>query len=886
MDPPPNDPQILLKATPPRLRKAELFRQRLSCESADFRDKEIFFVRAPEGFGKTTLLSQWRREWLRTGAVVAWLTCDERDDAQRFLQGLLVTMQRASGRPAFGQKVLKGKDESGLEALTEWLAEVSELAVETILVLDDSHLLPEQTVRHSLAYLMRNLPPTLRLVIGAREKLAAPISDIAPHGQLTLLGIETLSFRFEETIALLTSRFKLDIHVDQCARLHDITEGWPLGLALAVAVIEKSSGIENGIQSLSADTHHVDSFFIDTLLARLPPQTLDFLVRISVLDAIHPSLCQAVTGHQDAEAMLVRLAAGTPIFIEAVDSAWMRIHSLARQFLLRRFDELPEADRLTLHRRAAGWLAGQDMFEAAAQHAFRAGEADKAYDYLEVCLLQVTLQGNIAAALEWMERLPAEIIERRPTLRLAIGWILGFSDRHGEATAVVQPILEDPAASLSNRCESAAIIAGAAVFADEISRSASIIVPWLDQAAGTSAHLAPILANFAGLFALYRGSTEQARYVISRAGAEKTSRREASTAWADWLVGFSYLWEGQAVLAERVLRPALARIEADLGRRNPLSGMLATALAAVLWERDMPGEAEALLADRLHVLERMSSPEAIIMGYRTAARLAVQAGEERRAQDLLQRLFAIGEARRIERFCIASLGERIRLASLRSHRETCRELGRRMEILVAAGQPSRDPMLAPLVDARLALAQSYVALADWDLDQLQRHLDRAGIPVEGLALGRESIEIKLLRSLVMMRKHEDGAAGLFLEGLDLARSCGLQRILRDTHPLLVDWAKRMELPDQDGGTAPTAVAAPPATPQPRVSQTGLLTPKETEILHYLARNMSNKEIALAFDVSDETVKWHLKNLFGKLHANTRRHLVDRARTMGILDSRD
>ncbi|HIJ61635.1 MAG TPA: LuxR family transcriptional regulator [Rhodospirillaceae bacterium] len=877
MDLPPNDPQILLKATPPRLRKSELFRKRLSSEAADFRDKEVLFVRAPEGFGKTTLLGQWRREWLRTGAVVAWLTCDERDDGQRFLQGLQVTMQRGSGRPAFGQKVLKGKDESGLEALTEWLAEVSELAVETILILDDGHLLPELTVRHSLAYLTRNLPPNLRLVIGARERLAVPISDIAHHGQYTLLGVETLRFRFEETIALLASRFKLDIHVDQCARLHDITEGWPLGLALAVAVIEKSSGIEEGIRSLSAEPHHIDSYFIDTLLARLPPEALDFLVRISVLDAIHPSLCQEVTGREDAETMLARLAAGTPVFIEAVDSAWMRIHSLARRFLLRRFDGLPEADRLALHRRTADWLAGQDMFEAAAQHAFRAGETDKAYDYLEVCLLQVTLQGNSAAVLEWKERLPAEIIERRPMLRLAIGWALGFSDRHGEAIKLVQPILDDAGASLSDRCESAAIIAGAAIFADDLSGSASIIVPWLDQAAGVSPHLAPILANFDAVFAIYRGATEQARYLISRAGEEKTARREASTVWADWLVGFSYLWEGQAVLAERVLRPALARVEAELGRRNPLTGMLATALAAVLWERDLPAEAEALLADRLHVLERLTSPEAIIMGYQTAARLAAQAGEERRAQDLLQRLFAIGETRRIERFCIASLGERIRLAALRSHQETCRDLGRRLETLVAAGKPSRDPILAPLVEAKLALAQSYVALAHWDLDQVQRHLDCAGGLVRGLNLGRDGVGIKLLRSLVMMRRHEDGAAGLFLEGLGLAGTLGLQRILADTHPLLVDWGKRMDVPDQ--GRA--AAAAPP-----RVAQTGLLTPKETEILHYLARNMSNKEIALAFDVSDETVKWHLKNLFGKLHANTRRHLVDRARTLGILDSRD
>ena len=873
------DPQILLKATPPRLRRTELFRKRLSCEAPEFKDKELIFARAPEGFGKTTLISQWRREWLRTGAVVAWLTCDERDDTQRFLLGLQVTLQRGSGRPSFGQKVLKGNDDSGFDALTEWLAEVSELAVDCVLVLDDVHLLPEPTRNHSLAYLIRNLPPNLRLVIGARDQIGLPISDIAHHGQFTSVTIETLRFRLEETIALLTSRFKLDIHVDQCARLHDVTEGWPLGLALAMAVIEKSAGIDEAVESLVTGSRHIESYFIDTLLARLPPDVLDFLVKISVLDAIHPELCRVTTGRQDAETLLSRLRAGTPIFVEAMDSDWMRIHSLARRFLRGRFDALPQQERQEVHRQTADWLAGQEMFEAAAQHAFQAGETQRAYQYLEICLLHITRQGHIAAVLEWMDRLPAEIIESRPALRLAIGWALGFSERHAEAPSFVQPLLDDETASVSDRCESAAIIAGAALFADDLDGSFRTITPWFGRVSQATPQLTPIFANFAAAFALYGGSTEQARYLISRSGDGVREPLQASEVWAGWAIGYSYLWEGQVILAERALRPVLARVEAEMGRRSPMTVMLATTLAAVLWERDLPDEAETLLADCLLVLERLASPEPIILGYRTAARLAAHGGEERRAQDLLQRLFAIGETRRIPRFCVVSLAERIRLNALRSHQETCRDLGRRLDSVAGS---VRDTILAPLMDLRVFLARAHIALAHWDLDQVSRHLDEAKGLAERLNRGRENIEILLLRALVMQRRREDGS-GLFQEALNLARSSGLQRILNDTHPLLLDWGRRAD--QSEVATASATIRVPAATPLPRTVQKGLLTPKETEILNYLARNMSNKEIGLALDVSDETVKWHLKNLFGKLHASTRRHLVDRARTLGILDAR-
>ena len=46
--------------------------------------------------------------------------------------------------------------------------------------------------------------------------------------------------------------------------------------------------------------------------------------------------------------------------------------------------------------------------------------------------------------------------------------------------------------------------------------------------------------------------------------------------------------------------------------------------------------------------------------------------------------------------------------------------------------------------------------------------------------------------------------------------------------------------------------------------------------------MSNKLIARTMGISDETVKWHLKNLFSKLSAGTRKHAVDRARLLGLL----
>lgn len=48
-----------------------------------------------------------------------------------------------------------------------------------------------------------------------------------------------------------------------------------------------------------------------------------------------------------------------------------------------------------------------------------------------------------------------------------------------------------------------------------------------------------------------------------------------------------------------------------------------------------------------------------------------------------------------------------------------------------------------------------------------------------------------------------------------------------------------------------------------------LSAREVEILDYVARGLSNKEITRALRVAPETIKWHLKKIFEKLNVHTR-----------------
>lgn len=61
-----------------------------------------------------------------------------------------------------------------------------------------------------------------------------------------------------------------------------------------------------------------------------------------------------------------------------------------------------------------------------------------------------------------------------------------------------------------------------------------------------------------------------------------------------------------------------------------------------------------------------------------------------------------------------------------------------------------------------------------------------------------------------------------------------------------------------------------------------LTKKERIVLSYVQAGLSNREICFELGLSDSTVRTHLRNIFGKLGAQSRTHAVALAVECGEL----
>jgi DNA-binding CsgD family transcriptional regulator len=70
----------------------------------------------------------------------------------------------------------------------------------------------------------------------------------------------------------------------------------------------------------------------------------------------------------------------------------------------------------------------------------------------------------------------------------------------------------------------------------------------------------------------------------------------------------------------------------------------------------------------------------------------------------------------------------------------------------------------------------------------------------------------------------------------------------------------------------------------RSSERPLLTRRELEILRLVASGRTNRQVAELIWVTDQTVKYHLANVYRKLGVNSRAEAVEWAVRSGLTDS--
>ncbi|HEX6304537.1 MAG TPA: LuxR C-terminal-related transcriptional regulator [Anaerolineales bacterium] len=461
---------LATKLIPPPLRHNFISRPRLEMKLAESLTRRLTLVSAPPGFGKTTLVTAWlegiKAEFdplspqpgvgTSEPPIASWLLLDEGDnELVRFFAYLVTALQRFE--PALGQGVQAHLEAPQLpphEALvTILINDMSEIARNVVLVLDDYHQIRSEEVHQTIRYLIEQQPRNLHLILLTREDPPLPLPRLRARDEITEVREQDLRFSNQEAADFLTHTMGLDLSPEAVATLTDRTEGWAAGLQMAGLSLQNRSDADSFIAAFRGDDRYILDYLMEEVVRRQPQEIQDFLLRTSILDRLCAGVCDAVVERSDnalrsmlgSQSILDYLERSN-LFIVSLDNKreWYRYHhlfaDLLRLHLMRQFPEqIPH-----LHRRASDWYRHTGDVEEAMKHALAIPDHALAADLAEGYLHQLIRASRIAACLNWIEQLPGEIIRSRAYLCVSCAWVYMLN---GDFEAAGQ-YLEDSEAAL------------------------------------------------------------------------------------------------------------------------------------------------------------------------------------------------------------------------------------------------------------------------------------------------------------------------------------------------------------------------------------------------------------------------------------------------------
>ena len=445
------DVLLATKLHVPGLRPGFVPRPRLVGALVEGLTRQLIFVCAPAGFGKTAVLADWARHgrW-----PVAWLSLDAGDnDPARFWRHAVAALDRA--RPGIAERVgpLLGPPASAsFEPLVTAL--VNELADQPgeddlLLVLDDYHLVSSEPVHTSVAFLLGHLPPGLHLVLASRADPPLPLARLRGRGQLAELRATELRFTSEEAAALLREAAGPGLPDAVAAALAARTEGWAAGLQLAALSLRGQADAAGFVAAFTGSNRYVLDYLADEVLAGQTEQVRTFLLETSVLERLSGELCDAVTGRTGSQALLEQVERAG-LFLVPLDEVrgWWRYHHLFADLLRARLQQEQPGQVVQLHRNAAAWYEGHGLPDDAVRHAVSAGEMVWAARLIEQHFDAVySLRGEGATLQRWLAALPAELVQARPRLLVAQAWMALAGGEAGSAEGLLDAAERAPAAA-------------------------------------------------------------------------------------------------------------------------------------------------------------------------------------------------------------------------------------------------------------------------------------------------------------------------------------------------------------------------------------------------------------------------------------------------------
>jgi LuxR family maltose regulon positive regulatory protein len=913
-------PLVSTKFFIPPVRSDGVARPRLTSQimEAVHTSGRLVLLSCPPGFGKTTLLSEF------SGALEsspAWLSLDEGDnDPIRFWTALVTACQAI--RPGLGGSLMALLEMSQFlpaETIpTLLINDMAGLEEDLVLILDDYHVIHEQSLHAGIGFLLGHLPSRLHIVVSTRMDPPWPLARLRARGQLMELRAADLRFTPDETSAFFKDTMNLELSPEEAAALEARTEGWAASLQLAAISMHGRSDRAAFIRAFTGSHAYLAEYLVEEVLRNQPEELHSFLLQTSILERLSADLCQAVTGVPEARELLAAVQHKN-LFLVPLDEEgrWYRYHHLFADLLRARLGQSLPAEAIhELHLRAAGWYEAAGMQSEAIPHAVAAAAPEYAVRLVEKIALSMIMRAHFKTVEGWLLALPPEALRESPRAHMAFSWLYLLRRDPVKAEphlnflhtffSTPQAVEADPALGGEWLSLQAMLLSaqGKSTESRDLAQQALRILPESEAQVRSLTYKG--LADICQQIYDYEGAAAAYQAIVQEGHA---SGDFASEIFGLSCLGLMLLQQGKLGSAFEIASQALQRIE-QTGAYSPFTATLYGELASIYYHWHRLGEARSNFSRSVELSLPGGFGDAEVYQHVFLSRLFQMEGDLHASlQEIEQALKGIQAA------APALVTEEV----ISQQVSILLAFGRLTEAQMALKPRGFDfeegfsfPELSPGAGIPHALGLLYNsalrillfrAAMGGEHQVLRRGIQMAGLLIAG-ALRCQHLPIVLQTLLLRARMYHalgnqqssradliqalewaapEGFISLFLEeGEPLARL--LKPLTGHALPgnIPADYLEKI-LERFPAGTS-TEMAVAPEPPTREFGAGGLIEPltaREMEVLRLIAAGDSNRDIAEKLVITLSAVKKHTGNIFRKLNVNSRTQALARARQLGL-----
>ncbi|WP_416310312.1 LuxR C-terminal-related transcriptional regulator [Pseudomonas sp. W03] len=877
---------VSTKFSPPRIGTKHVPRANLIAQLDQMHECRLALITGAAGYGKTTLLAQWRQARLKAGAEVAWisLTADDKGYAP-FCTALIEALRRLGVGVEFDLLQEDGTA-TAMDATIAAIVDAAEnLSKELYLILDDYHHVEVPLAHKLVQKLLDQGPGNLHLVIASRVAPPLSLSRLRVMQQVVEIESVTLPFDPAETRTFVEENLGRDkLNADELNLIHELTSGWPSCLQLIVIMLKNRPDTRSILHDLIWRSSDLQTYLSEEVVEHLPAELVEFAEALSLFRRFNAAMARAVTDRADAAELIKRME-DENLLIYRVDSddrlAWYRLHPLFGEFLATRLARHGGDLQKQLHQRAARWFAEHRCLTEAVRHASLGEDLDFATQVIERTAPSTWSLEYLGPTLHLLERLPEEVLLRHKRLLFLACLTVSLTSRPARAKAWLQHLSTADLQGLPEIANGLPMIRAAIAVQDDDTDLVIELLEPLRDASVENPFLRYVLLSALTVAYSAAGRYSDARRLFDQHPIPPEDRGNDMAMVAEFSSATNLVAAGNFRDFEKVGSQLLEHSTREGGNRSICANLCASALTEVFYELDRIDDSRETIANRFGLLHS-SVPDVIVRTNVTRVRLdLLQKGSEAALAFLEQQiahLRCLGQVRPVAQL----LGEEIRVLLLKGSRGRAGELLETLDEL--ARQHGTERGARAELPAIAALARARVLKAE-DSEQTLAQLEIVRAYAKAFDRGRMAVLADLLAASTLEDlKRPDEALQRARQAVSDGQRFGLVRTFIDEGPLAERLLARLVEEQAVEGEVlayteellaklndPFAVNA--SAPRPRralpTKTQAVLTKREIDILALVAQAMSSKRIAHTLDITLETVKWNLRNIFAKLGVSSR-----------------